>query len=209
MRTHRAWTLIELLVVISIILLLAGIAFPVAMKVRRQALRTKAATLIQTIKMQLVLYEGDYGDYPPSSLSELGVETNGRNDGIESLVTCLSTTRRRGPYVEFDTAELENRDGDRRKNFNRSYIVTDEAYELVDPWGNPYFYLHHRDFAEPGRAASYVLADGTTVEIAPEKDPKTGSFPSVGAYLLWSAGPDGVNENGGGDDIPSWGPEKD
>jgi prepilin-type N-terminal cleavage/methylation domain-containing protein len=62
---NSAFTLVELLVVISIIAILAGIAFPAFTKVKEQANQTKALSNAKSIGTFCKLYANDYkGDYP-------------------------------------------------------------------------------------------------------------------------------------------------
>jgi len=68
-RKRGGFTLIELLVVIGIIVLLAGLIFPVLIHVRRNATRTKIASDLQTIGVALEAYKADFGDYPRPSLA--------------------------------------------------------------------------------------------------------------------------------------------
>jgi len=73
--------------------------------------------------------------------------------------------------------------------------------EYVDLWGAPYVYIHCRDY---GKKLKYQLEDGTTFEAEARKNPTTGTYYAATTYQLWSLGPDGVNQNGDGDDVVSW-----
>ena len=63
----------------------------------------------------------------------------------------------------------------------RTHVI-DGVEHLVDPWGNPYNADMLYRFHDEGIRKS--LRDYT-----------------VGGIVLWSSGPNGINENGGGDDI--------
>ena len=163
-----------------------------------------AKAIIERLKLALSNYESDYGDYPPTSLADLDQGSNGLNDGIESLVRCLSTTEKSGPYYDFPEKDLDNLDGDTvRENFNRSYFKAAQAFEYLDPWGNPYIYFHNRDYEKPEEVGRYTLG-GKKVPCVPGCSEKTEQYHGFNTFQIWSCGPDGVNQGGGGDDINSW-----
>lgn len=202
---NRAFTLIELLVTMGIMMVLVGILVPGVMMARRQAKVRQAGLKIQELRMALEAYVGDFGDYPPTTLKDVGLSTNKKNDGIESLVACLATTKRSGPYLDFDDPDsLANIDGDKVVDFNESHFSNRGAFELVDPWGNPYIYFHNRDYEGPEVANRYQFQGKKDFRAAPAKSEKTGNFYGFDSFQLWSAGPNGKNENGEGDDVPSW-----
>ena len=47
-------------------------------------------------------------------------------------------------------------------------------------------------------------ARSSNIATKPQKDDKTDNWHGLLSYQMWSVGPNGKNENGGGDDIPSW-----
>lgn len=65
MKKRKGFTLIELLVVILIILILAGILFPVFAGVKNRAHQTKCATHMRQIGMAISMYAADHDDLPP------------------------------------------------------------------------------------------------------------------------------------------------
>ena len=206
MRPARGFTLLELLVTIGIIALLAGLLLPVAGAARRSANAKSAKATIERLKLACEAYFGDFGDYPPTSLAALGVKTNGVNEGSESLLRCLTTRREHGPYFQFEERDLSNTDGDALSGADpcSSAIEARTLYELADPWGNPYFYFHNRDYAGGSKVERYLLASGERATCRPRRSEKTGQFPGITTFLIWSGGPNGQNENGQGDDICSW-----
>ena len=70
-----------------------------------------------------------------------------------------------------------------------------------DIWGNPYVYIHHRDY---GTKFSYQSPEGLLFEVEAQKNPATGTYYAPTTFQLWSLGSDGENQNGEGDDIVSW-----
>lgn len=64
-RKQSAFTLIELLIVMIIILILAGILYPVFISARNKALQVKCASQMRQIGMAVSLYANDYDDFLP------------------------------------------------------------------------------------------------------------------------------------------------
>ncbi|MHC4392625.1 MAG: hypothetical protein ACYS22_15105, partial [Planctomycetota bacterium] len=50
----------------------------------------------------------------------------------------------------------------------------------------------------------YLFVEQGEQTCQPQPSGKTGQYPKYDTFLIWSAGPDGVNENGEGDDVCSW-----
>lgn len=69
MKTRKGFTLIELLVVIAILGLLAALLFPVFVKVRERVRQTACASNLHQVGLALKMYQGDWGDLPPRSLT--------------------------------------------------------------------------------------------------------------------------------------------
>lgn len=203
------FTLVEVLVVIAIIAVLAGLVTVSVQKARsffhRKATRAEILQLIQAANN----YKTEFGDHPPTFLLE---KTNGLNEGNESLLLHLFTRQRGGPFMEEIPPErLENLDGDRlagaelaaiRKRVNPLW-ETPDLLEYCDYWGNPFVYIHHRDYRSR-RKLGYQGIDGSRQQVIPAKSAKTGVHHGATSFQIWSFGPNGINENGQGDDIPSW-----
>jgi prepilin-type N-terminal cleavage/methylation domain-containing protein len=205
-RRRAGFTLTELLVVMGIIAILAGLILPAVGAVRRSAASRAAKATIERIRLACQAYQADFGDYPPTSLVAFDVTTNGVNDGIESLLRCLTTRREHGPYLEFEEPDLANTDGDSLTKADPvgSALEARTLFELADPWGNPYIYFHNRDYRGGAKLERYIFATGERMTCRPRPSEKTGQFPSMNSFLVWSAGPDGKNEDGQGDDVCSW-----
>ncbi|HVY60712.1 MAG TPA: prepilin-type N-terminal cleavage/methylation domain-containing protein [Planctomycetota bacterium] len=206
-RAAAGFTLMELMIAIGIIAILAALIFPAMTAARRSAGVKATKATIERIKLACEAYFADFGDYPPSSLSALGVSTNGVNEGAESLLRCLTTRAGRGPYLQFEEKELVNTDDDalpQRGDPTKSSIEARELFELADAWGNPLVYFHNRDYKGGPRLERYIAATGERIACRPAPSAKTGSYPSLTTFMIWSIGPDGKNENGQGDDVCSW-----
>ncbi|RME75768.1 MAG: prepilin-type N-terminal cleavage/methylation domain-containing protein [Planctomycetota bacterium] len=199
------FTLIELLVAIAILALLSALALPAITAARRSGMRKACKAQIERLAAAAQSYEAAFGDYPPTALAALGFErTNGINEGIESLVRCVTTTRGGGPFYEPDEDELGNTDGDEtQQDPTASVLGRPELLEVLDPWGRPLVYFHHRDY-RGGRRIERYLFDETEQRLRPRPSPETGVYPAPVSFVIWSVGPDGVDQGGGGDDIASW-----
>lgn len=204
-RRRGGFTLVELLVVIAILGILAGLLIAVVPGVFSSSNRKVALTEIRLLADALSTYEAHFNDYPPTKLGIGG--SNGINEGIESLVACLSSKIGTGPYHAFeDTDRLLNLDKDKASGplslLMDSTFTTADLFELTDPFGNPYVYFHGDDLA-PETVGRYHIA-GQVVDCQPGAPDKTGRYPGYGKYQIISAGPDGKYEGGGGDDVTSW-----
>jgi prepilin-type N-terminal cleavage/methylation domain-containing protein len=209
-RRRRGFTLVEVLVVMAIISVLAGIVIASVSVARRFGDIKAVGIEIQTLVQGINGYCQQWGDYPPSSLAGLKVKPpNTTNDGIEALVLCLSSRKKGGPFFEFKEDRLTNGDGDAlspkdfgilRKDLDPIQTVP-QLFEFIDLWGNPFVYIHNRDF---GKKLPYTDRQGTTVQAMASKSAKLGTYQAATSFQIWSFGPNGVNENGEGDDIASW-----
>ena len=71
------FTLTELLVVIGIIVLLAAIVIPMALKAYAKGRRARTAADLQSISVALDAYKADFGDYPRVGANQAGAATLG------------------------------------------------------------------------------------------------------------------------------------
>jgi prepilin-type N-terminal cleavage/methylation domain-containing protein len=205
---RRGFTLVEMLVVVAIIAILTAITIPAVMGVRRRADVKRTKTYLDTIRLALESYANDFGDYPPSRPQLVGLPSNGVNDGIEVMVRCLTTKKKNGPYFTFDSEVLDNSDGDSIKGLGGdptdSTIASRELFEVKDPWGNPFVYIHNQDY---DAAQTYLVGEPKErARIHAIKDAKTKSYLGPRAFQLLSLGPDGQqDQTDDGDDIVVWG----
>jgi len=206
--SRAGFTLVELLVVIGMIAILAGILLPVLGSAKERSQVNADKVTLANLSTALGAYELDYQDYPPSTVDLVGIQgANPINQGSEVLVAVLSSSRKGSPYYEFSDDMLINTDDDRAKA-NLSAITGGynkaELYEISDSFGNPFVYVHHRNYAKVGNAAKYRGEDGLDATIECQKSEKTGEWQGMGSFQMWGFGPNMLNENGGGDDVVGW-----
>ena len=115
-----------------------------------------------------------------------------------------------GPYHEpFKEGRLQNRDKD--KLATKDFVTlkrdldfsqgTEELFEYLDLWDNPFVYIHNRDY---DKKLEYLDGEGSRVTVKAAKSAKLGAYQSPTSFQIWSFGPNKINENGEGDDIASW-----
>jgi prepilin-type N-terminal cleavage/methylation domain-containing protein len=205
MRSRRGgFTLIELLIVICIIGILVALT-TVGITKAMDASRTNATqAMLDQISGALAQYAQRWGDYPPSTVDELGLKApNEVNNGVESLVACLSSEKRGGALFHADD-QLANVDGDKASGAKKTmnwFFGDDDLREWTDHFGGTIFYMHGKDFAKPrsGMTLVRLSKDGEEVKILPEQNPATKTFYGAGRFQLRSVGRDG--KPGTGDDV--------
>ena len=209
-RRGGGFTLIEMLVVLTIISILAGLTLVGLQKGRMWGDQSACQTDINALVARIGNFSNAFGDRPPSSLADIKVKGNGVNEGNESLFAFLISRKKGGPFAD-DLKEdrWKNADGDEAKGADVKAIQTaidwtrgnNQLLEYTDLWGNPYIYIHSRDY---GKKLKYQCEGGDVFEVEARKSAKTGTYYAPTTFQLWSLGPDGVNQNGEGDDIVSW-----
>lgn len=119
-RKGGGFTLVELLVVISIIVILAGIATPTAMRALSHAERLEALSNLRTVKSALDLFASDFqGEYP--------------NDSTAARIGELM--RDEEPRRKLDSRKL---DGGRKLDSTRLTAANNRTHK-VDDTSNDYF----------------------------------------------------------------------
>ena len=145
---------------------------------------------METLGAAIGQYEGEFGDYPPSSWNpDWGSEPNKTNAGAEMLFLSLFSPEFESGLAEDD---LDNTDRDQAKK-SLSSLGSKDLFELTDEWDNPIAYFHRRDY---GREDLYVTYDPDTGEEVESRvkalnDPQTKSPFNRLTYQLISAGKDG------------------
>jgi prepilin-type N-terminal cleavage/methylation domain-containing protein len=202
----RGFTLIEVLVVLAIIATLAAIVLPMVFRSTVSGEIAATNSRRESLDLAIKSYNTSWGDYPPSRLAQLPFgkfdAPNDRNEGSEALVLALSTEKKNGPFMQWQEDWLANHDGDKLGAVPaRSSIKKEDLFEVVDFWGNPFVYIHSRDY---GKRLKYVDSAEQTFWVTARKSKKLGTYFNADSYQLWSIGPDLKNDNGGGDDIANF-----
>jgi prepilin-type N-terminal cleavage/methylation domain-containing protein len=183
----RAFTLIELLTVIAIIAILAAITFGVVKGVNERAAVAQAKSELSSLSQALEAYKLQYGDYPQTgSFTAAGVNaspalgsvttTNAQAILLNALVGKAgpkgSVLRRPGgkSLVELSKFTLETVNLPAFEPTPVTSDVTLVSNSFVDPWGRRYMYFY--------------------------KNKDTPADWKGSSFILYSAGPDGLETNG-------------
>jgi len=132
---------------------------------------------IARVRVHLEALFNKSGVYPTSARAQLD-----RHRGIEALYVALAT------HDRGDGAELGDADGDGR-------------LELLDAWGRPFVYFSHDDY---GTEQTWTSGRAQSVTLTSARCRAHAADHAGDRYQLWSAGPNGRNESGSGDDVTSW-----
>jgi len=181
MKLHRrAFTLIELLVVVAIILILAGITLKIIPMVTRKTGQVATMRLLEQVKNALGGYYSTYGIYPP----------------VNSV------------YYEYENTPMSSLP---ITPPNSGYSTGLVYYIYNGP--------HHNPDSEASRWQHYLRDIGSastrttgvgwvmwtnsthTIKDSWGNDLKYSNSSDHQWYKLWSVGPNGVDESGGGDDV--------
>lgn len=190
--SRAGFTLIEILTVVLIVGILSVILIANIWGAREGANASATRALISQLEAVADMVERETGDYPPSSFgSDVGAN-DGTNVGIEAFVAALFSEGRDG-LGGIPEDELANIDRDRA-----SENVSDlgrELFEIVDAWGNPIAYIHHRDYEDETREyVSYSAESGEEIQgfVVAHRNEATNRYKQKTKYQFISAGSDGV-----------------
>ena len=200
------FTLIEMLVVICIIAILTGLVTAGIHSALVSSRTSSSEVMLQNISGALSTYQTQWGDYPPSTVAELGGRPpNGVCNGIEALVACLASKKRSGPLYQPPADEqYTNVDGDQDAATAKAtdwFFGDSQLREYSDFFGFTLIYLHHKDYAKPrAEVVTYRFSTGgEEFKVLPEKSPATKAFVNPGRFQLRSPGRDGKPDTG--DDV--------
>jgi prepilin-type N-terminal cleavage/methylation domain-containing protein len=192
---RRGFTLIELLVVIVIIAILTSIITIAVNKALVASRGSSTETFLRTVEGACASYKARWGDYPPSTVAELGGgASNDVNNGGEALVAGLSSRKKGGILFQPSEEHYVNSDADSvSKNPNDWFFGDNQLREYADFFGNSIGYLHNRDYAKPKASVTKIKVHKEAPEAAmtPVQSPQTKAFSNPDRFQLLSAGPDG------------------
>lgn len=196
---HGGFTLIELTVVIFILGILIAVLAPRIFSVKRSAKWQLCKGMINRLSLAARSYSTEMGDYPPSTLSELPerlkLGSNGENEGIEAFVAALAISGISDCANLLDDMDgegrLGNTDGD-KANSVIGILNRRDQVEILDLWGNPFAYFHHRNY---NKRQAVMTREGETQIVEAVRDPEKGIFMEPRRFQIISAGPDGIFGN--------------
>lgn len=197
-KASSGFTLIEILVVIIIIGILASL---IAIGVNSAIITAKtnaSENIVHQIHSAADRYRVAFGDYPPSTLREIGGSVpNETNNGIEALVACLATKKSGGPFYTPADEFYGNSDEDSlsgTRNPTEWFFGDNQLREYVDAFGSPLTYVHHKDYGRPRPdfLKYKFAAGGPEKAITIDQSAATRTFASPTRYQIRSVGHDGA-----------------
>lgn len=131
-RRRSAFTLIELLTVITIIGILASMAFPVVTGVMNRARKVRTLAVIKDLQVGVKGYLTEYNHYPTESVDDDEELQTDEGELLAILLASSSQTQMNGRGIKFVDLPIA-------KN-GRGGLVgeTEDDYQLFDEWGKPY-----------------------------------------------------------------------
>jgi len=197
------FTLVELLAVLAILALLMGASFVMFGGGTEKANRAETRSRMAQLEMLISAYEQKHGDYPTDRLRDLKIKVdNDHNEGIEACLACLHGVDHPTGRL-LDDKVLGNTDEDETTTlFHREGST--RLLEVVDAWGNPIAYIHHRNY---DATHTYLLSipeerDIPDLYVSAAESDLTGVWANAQSYQLISAGSD--EEFGTEDDIANF-----
>ena len=144
--SQSAFTLIEMLTVITIIGILASMAFPVVTGVMERARKVKTLAVIKDLQVGIKGYLTEYNHYPSRTTdNDVEVKTDGSGGDTPLIAVLLasdSQTELNGRGIKFVDLPIG-------KN-GRGGLIGQSAddYQLLDEWGEPYTVIMDTDSDE-------------------------------------------------------------
>jgi prepilin-type N-terminal cleavage/methylation domain-containing protein len=190
---EKAFTLLELMVVIAIIVVLAGLLFPVVQSVLERAKKVQAKNDLTQIVTAVSAFYTEYGRYPTTGANDAAAQYGPGYLSSKALFDELrakSTTLNTRQIVFISPAE------DTTQTSPKGKVGSDGQFH--DPWGSAYRITIDADY--DNQVPNPYTAD-------------TGAGPTNirQGVITWSSGKDGkAPDNGGGanfknsDDVISW-----
>ena len=102
LKKATGFTLVELIVVMAVILILAGLAIPIASLVHKKSARIRALHEIKQMGAALESYKADNGTYPDDSVTTAGNYTKGSTDNLDARQANDPTTTTAGAQFEYN-----------------------------------------------------------------------------------------------------------
>ena len=174
----RGYTLIEILIVLSIITILTGFFLSGFLKSKQKAKITKVHILMDSIAAAMRMYQDDFGSYPPTGATIYGGYVCSAPQ--HCLYYYLGATFRAGTNASVFAGPYLKFKGNEVHSISSSACSFDGGSATDDDM---------KEMIDPwGNAFRYIYP--------PSENQNT--------YDLYSLGPNGINENGAGDDVNNW-----
>jgi prepilin-type N-terminal cleavage/methylation domain-containing protein len=174
-RSNTGFTLIELLVVITIIGLLAGLAFPAISGALKAAKKAEASAMVNQLRVSLTAYQTEYGNWPTGIFANETTPVESDDSNLYDLLRGKDTPAGENPrlivFMEFNAKIL--RAGALAQANSYPPANSSTATAFVDPWSQPYYFVADVDYNN---------------EIAVPAD-TTGDEVINAALGIWSKGP--------------------
>ena len=186
MRRNSGFTLIELLVVVTIIGILAGLAFPAITGALNAAKKAEANVMINQLKTALSSYQTEYGVWP-SMFTGPDALIDSSNPDLYLILTGFDTSSNDNPrqisFMDFNSKIL--RAGAPAATNRTPPADLTPANAFADPWNGLYYIQVDSDY-------------NNRVVI----DPTNGSGDTINSSIaIWSNGKDSVHQT---KDPKSW-----
>lgn len=151
----RGFTLIELLVVITIIGILAALAFPAMNGAMNAARKAEAGAMISQLRTALTSYQTEYGVYPDALRDTSAtpgdyVECASDDEDLYKALIAKKTGNAFPPdnvrgivFMEFNAKILRTQVG---PTYKTPPTDPSSATGFVDPWNQPYFLRADADY---------------------------------------------------------------
>lgn len=179
------FTLIELLVVISIIAVLASLAFPVTQAVLKRGYAVKTAATVKDIQVAINSYITEYNRLPMTSKTEAPLPTD-QGSLINTLMAEGNT--------DLNSRKIVFLNVNMAKGGRGGLIDNGGSLQLVDSWGNPFYVIMDTNFDNKIANPDLQSEDRGVSQNAPQS--------LRTRVAVFSYGPDG--KQGTKDDIVSW-----
>jgi prepilin-type N-terminal cleavage/methylation domain-containing protein len=178
-RTQRGFTLVELLVVISIIAVLAALAFGATNAAMNKAKKVKAQAMETGIQQAIERYYSDYSKLPSVVSGSSSVDTTSQT-GVK-LITILLGKEESGSTMENprQVNYLNIQEGKTKKDGGLVYSKSSGKPEgIYDPWGNAFQILFDDDYndeiSDPLKSGNIIRGKICAVyTLGPDKKPGT------------------------------------
>jgi prepilin-type N-terminal cleavage/methylation domain-containing protein len=189
---HRAFTLIELLVVIAIIGVLAGLIFPAATAVQKNAEKVTATNTCYNIKNAISTYYTEYRKFPVESGTEETDELRTDIDLMSALMASDASKEKGGLNprgISFYTDKAAKATGDSEYPWRKGIRMdADGSGELYDPYGDFYYVRLDLDSNSRVEKPTWDVSEGEVISES---------------IIVWSAGKD-HDEELPKDNIKTW-----